>query len=124
MGAGPYFLWESILSCGDEGVDLHVCYTVSVAVVDYFGTQVPEVEQIDGCVQIETMNVNDKELGDQKDQFAVSDVLLSESLVILTVGDLQVESCGDGKVLIEYALAGPMPFEDAVAVLLVMGWCT
>ena len=42
-----------------------------MAVVNYFGTQIPETEQIDGHLQIETMNANDKELNDQEDQFTV-----------------------------------------------------
>ena len=39
-------------------------------------------------MQIETMNANDKELNDPEDQFKVSDVLLSENAVILSVKDL------------------------------------
>ena len=89
-------------------------YTVNMAVVNYFGTQTPEIEQIDGHMQIETMNANDKELNDQEDQFTVSDVLLSENPVILTVKDLQVESYEDEEVLIEYTLANPIPFKDVV----------
>ena len=63
-----------------------------MAVVNHVGTQIPEIEQIDGHMQIETMNANGKELNDQEDQFTVSDVLLSDNPVILTVKDLQVES--------------------------------
>ena len=85
-----------------------------MAVVNYFGTQIPEIEQIDGHLQIETMNANDKELNDQEDQFTVSDVLLSENPRILTVNDLQVESYEDEEVLIEYILANPIPFKDVV----------
>ena len=36
-------------------------YTVNMAVVNYFGTQLPELEQIDGHMQIETINTNGKE---------------------------------------------------------------
>ena len=86
-------------------------YTVNMAVVNYFGTQIPEIEQIDGHMQIETMNANDKELNDPEDQFTVSYVLLSENQVILTVKDLQVESYEDEEVLIEYALPNPIPFK-------------
>ena len=82
--------------------------------LNYFGTQIPEIEQIDGHMQINTMNVNDKELNDQEDQFTVSDVLLSENPVILTAKDLQVESYVDEEVLIEYTLANPIPFKDVV----------
>ena len=46
-------------------------YTVNMVVVNYFGTQIPEIEQIDGHMQIDTLNVNDKELNDQEDQFTV-----------------------------------------------------
>ena len=60
--------------------------------LNHFGTQIPEIQQIDGHMQIETMNAKGKELNDQEDQFTVSDVLLSENPVILTVKDLQVES--------------------------------
>ena len=85
-----------------------------MAVVNHFGTQIPEIEQIDGHMQIETLNANGKELNDQEDQFTVSDVLLSENPVILTVKDLQVESYEDEEVLIEYTLANPIPFKDVV----------
>ena len=82
--------------------------------MNYFGTQIPEVEKIDGHMQIETMNTNKKDLNDPKDQFTVSDVLLSENPVILTVKDLQVESYEDEEVLIKYTLANPIPFKDVV----------
>ena len=95
-------------------MDLHMYYTVNMAVVNHFGTQIPEIEQIDGHMQIETMNANGKELNDQKDQFTVSDVLLSENPAILTVKDFQVESYEDEEVLIEYTLANPIPFKDVV----------
>ena len=91
---------------------LHMYYTENMAIVNYFGTQIPEVEKIDGHMQIETINTNEKDLNDPKDQFTVSDVLLSENPVILTVKDLQVESYGDEEVLIEYTLANPTPFKD------------
>ena len=53
-------------------------------------------------------------MNDPEDQFTVSDVLLSENPVILTVKDLQVESHEDEEVLIEYTLANPIPFKDVV----------
>ena len=114
ISAGPYYLQENVLSCEDENVDLHMYYTVNMAVVNHFGTQIPEIEQIDGHMQIETLNANGKELNDQEDQFTVSHVLLSENPVILTVKDLQVESYEDEEVLIEYTLANPIPFQDVV----------
>ena len=95
-------------------MDLHMYYTVNIAVVNYFGTQIPEVEKIDGHMQIETTDIQEKGLNDPKDQFTVSDVLLSENPVIMTVNDLQVESYDDVEVLIEYALANPIPFKDVV----------
>ena len=95
-------------------MDLHMYYTVNMTVVNYFGTQIPEVEKIDSHIQIEPMNINEKDLNDPKDQFIVSDVLLSETPVILTVKDLQVESYEDEEVLIEYTLANPIPFKDVV----------
>ena len=41
-------------------MDLHMHYTVNMSVVNYFGTQIPEIERIDGHIQIETMNTNEK----------------------------------------------------------------
>ena len=32
-------------------------YTVNMAVVNYFGTQIPEVEQINGLMQIKTIQM-------------------------------------------------------------------
>ena len=85
-----------------------------MAVANYFGTQIPEIKQIDGHVQIGTLNANGKELNVPEDQFTVSHVLLSENPVILTVKDFQVESYEDEEVLIEYTLANPIPFKDVV----------
>ena len=89
-------------------------FTVNMVVVNNFGTQIPEVEKIDGHMQIETITSNEKDLNDPKDQFTVPDVLLSENPVILTIKDLQVESYEDEEVLIEYILANPIPFKDVV----------
>ena len=114
ISAGPYYLQENILSCEDENVDLHMYYTVNMAVVNYFETQIPEIEQIDGHKQIKTINTNGKELNDPEDQFTFSDILLSENSEILTVKDLQVESYEDEEVLIEYTLANLIPFKDVV----------
>ena len=55
-----------------------------------------------------------KDLTDPKDQFTVSEVLLLENPVILTVKDLQVESYEDEELLIEYTLANPKPFKGVV----------
>ena len=71
ISAGPYYFQENVLSCEDENVDLHMYYNVNMAVVNYFGTQIPEVESIDGNMQIETMNRNEKDLNDPKDQYTV-----------------------------------------------------
>ena len=114
ISAGPYYLQENVLSCEDENVNLHMYYNVNMAVVNYFGTQIPEVEKIDSHMQIETANTNGKDLNDPKDQFTVSDVLLSENPVILSVKDLQVESYEDEEVLIEYTLPNPILFKDIV----------
>ena len=114
ISAGPYYLQKNVLSCEDENVDLHMYYTVNMAVVNYFGTQIPEVEKIDGDMQIDVADIHEKDLNDPRDQFTVSDVLPSENPVILTVKDLQVESYEDEEVLIEYTLASPIPFKDVV----------
>ena len=98
----------------DENVDLHMYYIVNMADVNYFGTQIPEVEKIDGHMQIETADIHEKDLNKPKDQFTVSDLLLSENPVILTVKDLQVESYEDEEVLIEYTFANPIPFKGVV----------
>ena len=113
ISAGPYYLQENILSCEDVNVDLHLYYTVNMKVVNYFGTHIPEIEKGDGHMQITTADRHEKDLNDPKDQFTVSDVLLSENPVILTVKDLHVESYED-KLLIEYSLANPIPFKDVV----------
>ena len=114
INAGPYYLQENVLSCEDENVDFHMYYTVNMAVVNYFGTKIPEVDKIDGNIQIETTDMHEKDLNDPKYEFTVSDVLLSENAVILTVKDLQVESYEDEDVLIEYTFANPIPFKDVV----------
>ena len=70
-----------------------------MAVVNYFGTQIPEVEEIDGQMKIELgselANLHGKDYTESKDQLTVTDMLLSEIPVILTVKDLQVESYED-----------------------------
>ena len=110
ISAGPYYLQGNALSCEDENVDLHMYYTVNMAVVNYFGTMIPEIEKMDGHKQIKTADVHEKDLNDPKDLFTVSDVLP----VILTVKDLQMESYKDEEVLIEYTLAKTISFKDAV----------
>ena len=65
-------------------------------------------------MQIESAELYGKDLTEPEGQFTVSDVLLSENLVILTIKDLQVESYEDEEVLIEYTLANPIPFKDTV----------
>ena len=54
-------------------------YTVNMAVLNYFGTQIPKIEKIDGHMQTETTDTHRKNLNDPKDQFTVSAVLLSET---------------------------------------------
>ena len=60
--AGPYFLQENVLSCEDKNIDLHMNYTVNMAVVNYFGTQIPEIEKIDGHMEIESAKKHGKDL--------------------------------------------------------------
>ena len=117
INAGPYYLQENVLSCEDKNVDLYKYYTVNMAVVNYFGTQIPEVEKIDAHVQIETSDILEKDLNDPKDQYTVSDVLLSENPVILTVKDLQVEPYEDEEILIEYTFVNPIPCKDVECVV-------
>ena len=61
ISAGPYYLQGNILSCEDENVDLEMYYTVNMAVMNYFGTQIPEKEKIDGHIQIKTTDPNGKD---------------------------------------------------------------
>ena len=114
LSAGPYYLQEKVLSGEDVNVDLHIYYTVNMSVANYFGIKIWEAEKIDGHVEIETINTHKKDLNDPKDQFTVSDMLLPENPVILTVKDLQVELYDDEEVLIEYTLANLIPFKDVV----------
>ena len=51
---------------------------------------------------------------ESQDQFTVTDVLLSENPVILTINDLQVQLYDDEEVLIEYTLVNLMAFKDVV----------
>ena len=53
---------EEYFSCEDDNVDLHMYYIVNMSVVSYFGTQLPEIEKIDGQMKIELGS----ESGDQK----------------------------------------------------------
>ena len=87
IGAEPYYLQENVLSCRDENVDLHIYYNVNIAVVHYFGTQITEIEIIDGYMQIESTELYGKGLTEPDNQFTGSDVLLSENPVIPTVKD-------------------------------------
>ena len=79
-------------------MDLQMYYTVNMAVVNYFGTQMPEIENIDGRMKIESADMHEKDLTDP---------------VILTVKNLQMESYED-EVMIEYTLANPIPLKDVV----------
>ena len=66
-------------------------YTVNVAVVNYFGTQIPETEKIDGHMQTESAELYGKDLTEAKDHFTGSDIyyLKTQWLSLL---DLQEES--------------------------------
>ena len=91
-----------------------MCYPVNMVVLTYFGTQIPEIEKIDGHMQIESADLYRRDLTEPENHFTDSDILLSENPVILTVKDLQVESYEDEDILIEYTLANPIPFQDVV----------
>ena len=49
---------ENILSLEDENVDLHVYFTVSMAIVNYFGTQIPDIEKIDGQMKTDSTDLH------------------------------------------------------------------
>ena len=82
INVGPYYLQENILSSEDETVDLHMYYTVYMAVVNYFGAQIPEIEEIVGqmknVLDPETAYLYEKDLTESEDHLTVTDVLLSE----------------------------------------------
>ena len=65
-------------------------------------------------MQIESAELYGRDLTEPEDHLTVSDVLLSENPVILTVKDVQVESYEDEEVLIEYTPANPIPLKDVV----------
>ena len=60
-------------------------YSVNMAVANYLGTKIPEIEKSDGYMKIESTDLYGKDLTNPKDQFTVSDVILSENPVIITV---------------------------------------
>ena len=62
-----------------------------MAVVNYFGTQIPGIEEIYGQIKIESADLHGKDLTQSEDHFTITDVLLSENPVLPTVKDLQVE---------------------------------
>ena len=95
-------------------MDLHMYYTINVAGVNYFGSEIPEVEKIDGKWKLKQKICMEKDLAESEDHFTVPDLLLSENSMILTVIDLQVEPFEDEEVLIEYTLANPIPFKDVM----------
>ena len=103
---------------GGKNVDFHMYHTVNMAVVNYFGTQTPDIKKIVRQMKIElgseSADFQEKDLAESEDHFIVTDVLLSENPVILTIKDLQVESYENEEVLIEYILANPMLFKDVV----------
>ena len=43
-------------------MNLHMYYTVNMAVVNYFRTQIPEIEKIDGQIKIESADLHGKDL--------------------------------------------------------------
>ena len=62
-------------------------YIEYMAVINYFGTQIPEIEKIDGHMQIKSAELHEKDLTESRDHFTGSDVLLSENPVILIIID-------------------------------------
>ena len=52
INAEQYYLQENILSYKVKNVDLHMYCTVNVVVVNYFETQIPEIEDSDGQLKI------------------------------------------------------------------------
>ena len=110
ISAGSYYLQENDFSWWHGNVDLHMYYTVNMAV----GTQIPEIEKMNGHMQIESAELYGKDLTEPGDHFTVTDTLLSENPVILNVKDLQVELYEDEEILIEYTLAHAIPFKDDV----------
>ena len=56
----------------------------------------------------------EKDLTESEDHFIVTDVLLSENPVILTVKVLHIESNENEEVLTEYTLANQMSYKDVV----------
>ena len=59
INAELYYLQENITSCEDENVDLQMYYTVNMAVVNYFGTQVPETKKIDRQMKTESADLHE-----------------------------------------------------------------
>ena len=80
------------------------------------GSQIPEIEKIDGQMKVESADLHGKDLTESEDHFTVIDAILSENHVILTVNNfnLQVELYDDKEVLIEYTVANAVPFTDVV----------
>ena len=76
-------------------VDLHMYYTVNMAV----GTQIPEIEKMNGHMQIESAELYGKDLTEPVDHFTVT-----IAIWILNVKDLQVELYEDEEILIEYTV--------------------
>ena len=66
ISAEPYYLLENVLSCEDENVELHMYYTVNMAVLNYFGTQIPEIETINALYKLNQQNCMEKTLLNQK----------------------------------------------------------
>ena len=65
-------------------------------------------------MKIKSADVYGNDLTESEDHFTVTDVLLAEISVILTVQDLQVDSYKDEEVLIEYTIVNPMSLKVVV----------
>ena len=54
-------------------------YTVNMSAMNYFGTEIPEIQKVDDQMQIKSSDFYGKDPTDPEVQFTVSDILLSEN---------------------------------------------
>ena len=79
VSGGPYYILGIILSCEDGSENLHKVFTVNMAVVNYFGTQIPEIGgkmKIDLDAESADLCAIDLTEYKMKDHCIVADVLL------------------------------------------------
>ena len=65
-------------------------------------------------MKIKSADLYRKDLNESENHLTIMDIPLSENPVILIVKDLQVGSCEDEEVLIEYTLVNAIPFKYVV----------